>query len=502
MPRVSLITRAADALRDAGLLRGERVLVAVSGGVDSMVLLDVLARLRDRLDLRLHVAHVHHGLRGRAADRDAAFVVAEAARRGLAASVCRLDPSARPRGESVEMWARSARYGCLDAEAARVRASRIAVAHTRDDQAETVLLHLLRGTGPRGLAGIPPIRQRILRPLLTVSRAEVEAYAAARGLGFRTDRSNASDAYLRNRVRHHLLPLLARMYNPRIAESLAALAGLMREDESALAEQAASLLARAARAAPPALCLDVETLRAAPPALVRRAFQEAFRKVCLQGRPGGTRGQPGLMRRHLEALRRLLTGEGVVRLPGGSEARRVGAEIRIGPAPGGARRHPEAGAPAGEVPVRPGAWTPWPPLDCLLRVRRLDAGARVARRDRWREILSPRLLQAPLSLRGWRPGDRFRPLGLRGEKKLQDLFVDAKVPREERRRIPLLLSGERIAWVVGLRIAEEFRFRGRGPACLVEVKFPQDQRRSRLDHGPWMAETGRPSWRPGFEGGQ
>jgi tRNA(Ile)-lysidine synthase len=374
------------------------------------------------------------------------------------------------------MWARAARYACLDAVAARVRASRIVVAHTLNDQAETVLLHLLRGTGPRGLAGIPPLRHRILRPLLAVSRGEIEAYAAARHLAYRTDASNASDAYLRNRVRHHLLPLLAKEYNPRIVQSLAALAALMREDESALAEQAAWLLGQAAREAGPSVRLAVEALRAAPPAAVRRVFQGAFQRAC----PEGTRGRHALTRRHLDALRRLLTHEGVVRLPGGAEARREAAVIRIGPSAGAGAGTTGANAEAtdlpGEIPIRPGVWTRWPPLDCRVRLRRLSAGAQGARRAPWREILSPRLLEAPLLLRGWRPGDRFRPLGMSGEKKLQDFFVDAKVPRQERGRIPLLLAGGRIAWVVGQRVAEDFRFRGSGPACLVEVEFASKRR--------------------------
>jgi tRNA(Ile)-lysidine synthase len=492
MPRISLVNRTATALRDAGVDPEERLLVAVSGGMDSMALLDVLVRLRDRLGLRLHVAHVHHGLRGEAADQDAAFVVAEAARRGVATSVGRLDPAERRRGESVEMWARSARYACLDAIAARVRASRIAVAHTLDDQAETVLLHLLRGTGPRGLAGIPPTRHRILRPLLAVSRGEIETYTAARHLTFRTDASNVSDAYLRNRVRHALLPLLAKKYNPRIAESLAALAALMREDESALEAQAASLLAEAARAIGSSVYLTVEALRAAPPAVLRRAFQEAFRRT----RPEGTRDRHGLTRRHLDALRRLLTREGGVRLPGGAEARREGSVIRMGPSaapvPGAAGKDsPPLTMPFSEVPIRPGVWTRWPPLDCRLRVRRVGADTPLDHRARWRAVLAPRVLEGRLALRGWRPGDRFRPLGMSGEKKLQDYFVDAKVPRQERARIPLLLVGGRIAWVVGQRVAEGFRFRGGGPACLVEVEFPGKRRQPATDNR--KPTTGDPS---------
>jgi len=472
MSKVSVIHQAACALPDAGVGREERLLVAVSGGVDSVVLLDVLLRLQDALGVRLYVAHVHHGLRGKPADRDAAFVVAEAARRNLGASVCRLDPAERRRGESIQAWARAARYACLDAIAAGVRASRIAVAHTMDDQAETVLLHLLRGTGPRGLAGIPPLRHQILRPLLGVSRADVEAYASARHLTYRTDASNASDAYLRNRVRHHLLPLLAKEYNPRIVASLAALARLMREDESALAEQAASLLAQAGQETGLAMRLSVEALRGTMPAVARRAFQDAFQAV--------SRGEHALTRRHLEALRRLLVRETVVPLPGRLEARREATAIRIGPsgapAPGTRDKQVWGVESSGGFSIRPGAWTRWPPLRCRVRVRGLVAGGRAVRRPPWREILSPLLLEAPLTLRKWRPGDRFRPLGMSREKKLQDFFVDTKVPRPERARIPLLVAGGRIAWVVGQRISEDFRFRGGGPACLVEVEFSRAQR--------------------------
>jgi tRNA(Ile)-lysidine synthase len=474
----------ARVLTDVGVANGEHLVIAVSGGVDSMVLLDVLIRLQGRLGLRVHVAHVHHGLRGSAADRDAAFVVAEAAREGLGVTVSRLEPGSRGRGESVQIWAREARYRCLAAIADRVQASGTVVAHTQDDQAETVLLNLLRGTGPRGLAGIPVVRGRILRPLLSVSRAEVEAYAAARRLTFRTDASNASNAYLRNRIRHQLLPLLAKQYNPRIVASLAALAALARQDDDALTAQALSLFGKESGEGSLAPRLDVTALRSSPPAVIRRAFQEAFRLA--------SQGRHGLTRRHLEALCLLLERKALVSLPGGLQGRRAGNAIEIGPpADVTSRSQPRRRRPAqasGENPLHVGVWTDWAPWKCRIRVRRLPAGATAPDgRNRWRQILSPRLLAVPLSLRGWRPGDRFRPVGLRGHKKLQDFFVDAKVPREERGRIPLLFAGGRLAWVVGHRIAEEFRWHGRGAACLVEVEFPEepDERPSgpRPDHG-------------------
>jgi tRNA(Ile)-lysidine synthase len=436
-----------------------------------MVLLDSLVRLESRLGVRLHVVHVHHGLRGNAADLDAGFVVAEAARRGVGVSVARLDPGARQLGTSVQVWGREARYCCLETVRQRVRAAWILTAHTLHDQAETVLLNLLRGTGARGLAGIPPSRDRILRPLLGVSRAEVEAYAAARRIAFREDASNASDAYRRNRIRHHLLPLLAKEYNPRIVESLAALAALLREDEAAFTAPVSALVAAGVQELWPGVQLDIARFRSAPPAVARRALQEAFRTA--------SRDAPGLTRRHLQALLGLLTRDAVVQLPGGFQATRSVEAVRIERRPASKRLRPRRAMPqpdaAPEVSVQPGRWTHWAPLACRLRVRRVSPGTIAsASSDRRRVAMSPAVLSGTLSLRGWRPGDRFRPLGLRGQKKLQDFFVDAKVPRRQRARIPLLLAGGRIAWVVGQRIAEDFRWEGRGTACLAEVEFQED----------------------------
>jgi len=471
VPR-ALGTAVAGALTDAGVRRGDRLVVAVSGGVDSMVLLDVLVRLASRLDLRLHVAHIHHGLRGRSADRDAALVSTEAARYALPVSVERLTAATRTRGTSVQAWARAARYAGLEVIRREVRAAWILTAHNRNDQAETVLLNLLRGAGPRGLAGIPTVRERILRPLLTVSRAEIEGYAAARGVRFREDPSNRSVAYRRNRIRRQLLPMLTREYNPRIAEALAALAAEAREDDDALTSQAAALGATAVRARSRAVGVSVRALSAAPPAVARRLFQEAFRRA--------TGGEHGLTRRHLAALALLAARGGDVLLPGGLRAWVSATYVWIGP---GARATPHRHSPDARasgrgarpaVGLQTGRWVAWEPGRCSVRVRRATGGdLRLGRRDPCREIMHAKVLAEPLGLRSWRAGDRFRPLGLRGRKKLQDFFVDEKIPREARARVPLLVAGDRIAWVVGHRIADEFRWRGEQAACVAEVKFAE-----------------------------
>jgi len=465
----ALISAVAEALRGAGVQPGDRLVAAVSGGVDSMVLLHALVRLGPRLDLHLHVAHIHHGLRGRSADLDAALVAAEATRHGVSVSVERLTAATRARGISVQVWAREARYACLDAIRKRVRAAWIVTAHTRNDQAETVLLNLLRGTGPRGLAGIPGVRNQILRPLLGVSRLEIEAHARRRGVPFREDPSNISVAYRRNRIRHQLLPLLARQYNPRIVETLAGLASQAREDEEALTAQAASLAAEAIRERGRTVGVSVPALQAATAAVARRLLLAAFHRVAAE--------RHGLTRRHLAALMKLVAGAGIVRLPGGLQAWVTANTLWVGPSTT-PEILPRSSRPAAspESPVRPGGWTRWEPGRCDVRVMRVTGeGIRLDRGDPHREILSPRLLDEPLCLRAWRPGDRFRPLGLPGAKKLQDFFVDAKVPRQERGRIPLLIAGEGIAWVVGYRIAEAFRWQGERTACMAEVRFSEDR---------------------------
>jgi tRNA(Ile)-lysidine synthase len=471
VPR-ALGTAVAGALTDAGVGRGDRLVVAVSGGVDSMVLLDVLVRLASRLDLRLHVAHIHHGLRGASADRDAALVSTEAARCALPVSVERLAPETRTRGTSVQAWARAVRYARLEAIRRRVRAAWVLTAHNRDDQAETVLLNLLRGAGPRGLAGIPTVRERILRPFLAVSRAEIESYAAARSVRFREDPSNRSAAYRRNRIRRQLLPMLTREYNPRVVEALAALATQAREDDDALTSEATALGAAALRARGPAVEVSVRALSTAPPAVARRLFQEAFRRAAV--------GKHGLTRRHLAALTLLAARGGDVLLPGGLRAWASARSVWIGP---GARTTAHRPAPDARPACRgarpalrlpPGRWVAWDPGGCSVRVRRVTGGdIRLSRRDPCREILHAKVLDEPLRLRAWHAGDRFRPLGLRGRKKLQDFFVDAKIPREARARVPLLVAGDRIAWVVGHRIADEFRWTGERAACVAEVRFTE-----------------------------
>jgi len=272
-------------------LRGRRVLVAVSGGIDSVVLAHALHEISGPDRLEVCLGHVNHGLRGAASDADQAAVETLAVTLGVPCEVRRVDPHARRAGRgsrerpTLQEAARELRYAALHEIATALRAERIATAHNADDQAETVLLRLLRGTGPDGLGGIPERSPdgRIVRPLLRSSRAEIEAHATAYGLRWREDGSNANADYARNRLRHRWLPGLTADFNPRLLRSIADLAEAQRRDAEWIADRVA--LEEAAR-----FSLEGEWLRieakdwgATPEALARRLARRALRR-CGAGR--------------------------------------------------------------------------------------------------------------------------------------------------------------------------------------------------------------------------
>lgn len=422
------------------LTPGERVVVAVSGGVDSVVLLHCLLRLRDEFSLILHVAHLDHGLRP-ASSQDAAFVQALAASWGLPATIGAWTP-ALSLGRSLQAAARKARYRFLQEVASEIGATKIAVGHHRDDQAETVLLNLLRGAGLRGLRGMLAIREgQIIRPLLGVGRDEIEGYAKRHRLSFLEDPSNRDPRFLRNRIRYQLLPLLQREYNPAISKTLAKTAELLAEEE-AYVEGAVDRLSRPLFSMQGnRICMGVGVLRGLAPPIRRRILARAIRAVAPQGY---------LTSAHLEAVERLMQSEGpsAVTLPLGRSAWRSGGLLYLG-----SREEGDGPLVDRELQV-PGevellelqmtvraALLPRPMVDLK------GSGADRAYAD-WDQVLPP------LRIRTWRPGDRFRPLGLRGSKKLQDLFVDAKIPREDRRRVPIVTDQKGILWVPGFRIDE------------------------------------------------
>ncbi len=302
---------------------GDGVLVAVSGGGDSMGLLALLLSARPRPGLTLGMAHVHHNLRGEEADRDAEAVAAAAKAMGLPFFMRKL-PGKPARGQSTEEWAREGRYGALEAMRVRGGWDWVATAHTLDDQAETVLMRIARGTGIQGLAGIHPVAGRVVRPVLTFSGHQLREAAAACGLLWLEDSTNRDLRYLRNRVRHEVLPSLESAL-PGISRRLAALARLAREAAPLQVPKIAALQAGT-------LYYDAEALEGLGEGQALEAFRGGIREA---------RGHlRGITERHLRALwaLRALAPGGIVALPGGWEGTRDKDGIRIGPASGSERR--------------------------------------------------------------------------------------------------------------------------------------------------------------------
>ncbi|MDZ4338728.1 MAG: tRNA lysidine(34) synthetase TilS [candidate division NC10 bacterium] len=422
---------------------GEGVVVAVSGGADSVVLLHCLLRLRADWSLTLHVAHFDHGLR-EGSHRDARFVEELATAWDVPVTT---DAWAREGGpkRSLQAEARRARYRFLGEVAAGLGAAKIALAHHRDDQAETVLLHLLRGSGLRGLRGMLPLRDdRLIRPLLQVGREEIERYAKAYRLSFVEDPSNRDLRYLRNRLRWNLMPVLRREYNPSLPRTLARMAAVVAEEEAYLAERAREAFEALAKVEETRVCLDLASLRALAPALRRRVIERAVRTV--------TAGAY-VTTAHLEAVDRLTApgGPWLATLPGDQGAWSSGNVLSVGTRPPAQRSrvHCELPMPGEAVISAWGLRIGAAILPCAM------ANLAIVGPDRayvdWTRVVPP------LVVRTRRPGDRLRPLGLRGSKKLQDLFVDGKVPREERERTPVVTDQQGILWVPGFRVDERGR---------------------------------------------
>ena len=436
---------------------GARVLVALSGGPDSVALLHILRTLEQRRHLSVAgVAHFNHQLRGAESDGDEAFCRALAGTLGLPFLTAAADVRslARETGRSLEDAARTARYAFLTAAAAEAGADAVAVGHSLDDQAETFLLRLLRGAGPAGFAGIRPRAGLVIRPLLDISRAELRAYAAEQRLEFRDDSSNADIAIPRNRIRHELLPVL-RQYSPAIAGILAREAAIARADDEFLQAAAIESARSIVLQEDTGVTIDAAALAALHPALGSRVARKALQAAA----PGRFIGF-----QHIDDLLDLAArGDGTsAPMPGVSAVRRRG---RIGfegerPAPFANSFRFPLSIP-GEVVLA--GWT--------VSADRMDPDAPMpalqARSDT--AVLASAPLRGPLAVRSRRTGDTFRPLGMGGRgRKLQDYLVDRKIAQAERDSLPLVVdSDDRIVWVVGQSVAEDFRVTAPGRGVIL-----------------------------------
>ena len=496
------------------LAPGDRVGVAVSGGADSVALLRLLLRLRDDLGITLAVVHFDHSLRGAESDGDAEFVAQFAHAHGLQLITAREDVGGQAQRQSrnLEDMARQLRYAFFEQVVADARATRIAVAHTADDQAETVLAHIIRGTGLTGLGGIHPAAGAVVRPLLATRRAQLGEYLGAIGQPWREDSTNRDTTRTRARIREQLVPMLARDFSPTVTEHLNELSRLAREEESfwdALVEDRfQAFVGQAGAEDGHALSIPVDALlrplelRAAPTQNAKSAksnnsqplrvlTERLIRRLYEYVR--GNRRE--LSAHHVEQVIHIASGSRSgqrAELPGGiivqrnfqdltfalapTPARAATQAPALAPTPGpqpnpesAARSHGNSAAAAAgtnvyeyvvTLPLASATTVSIPELGKRFRLKLIDWPIAESDTKRDADAIDADLLRPPLILRNWRPGDAYRPHGRRQEQKLRRMFVTGRVRRGDRNIWPVLESAGRVVWARGMPPADDYRARG------------------------------------------
>ncbi|HJT21357.1 MAG TPA: tRNA lysidine(34) synthetase TilS [Nitrospira sp.] len=456
-----LLKQMRDTVRREQLFqRGQHLLVAASGGPDSTALLALLIELAPSWNLNLTAVHINYRLRGEESEADETFVADFCKTRHIPLVVLRPSFIRQRRRTSLQEMARVARYDAMKKLAGEIGADRIVLGHTANDQAETILMWMLRGAGLTGLAGMPFVRESlIVRPLLCSTRQDILAFLCDEGLTYREDSSNTASRYRRNRIRHELLPAMAAIV-PAAIRILQRQAGLLREDERYLdkvARQQWSLLV--GRDEQGNQVFNRQAVASLPTALQRRVV-----RLLLKTYESDKRVSSFSV---VESVRRFI-------LTGGAEAslrlrkvdlRRKGESICC------VSERKDPVCPDEPVPVTIPSTVSWARTGAQFRVQllsRSDAEPLSRQRLKHQAVFDADRFSTPLILRCWRAGDRMQPSGMSGRsKKLQDLFTDLKIPRDMREAIPVLVAPEGILWVAGLRQDERFLLREQSTRCLV-----------------------------------
>lgn len=426
---------------------GDLCIVGVSGGPDSVCLLHILHELRETLEIGLVVAHYDHGLREEEDEGETQFVRRIASAMGVSFETEKASPISLEGTSSLEERARNARYAFFEKLKRKLSAQKIAVGHNLNDQAETVLMRLLRGSGPSGLAGIPPARDNtIIRPLIEIKRDEIEFYLKARDLSYVIDSSNLQTDYLRNRIRLELLPQLLQ-YQPKLIEHLGQLAHILRGENKFLDDQAEDWVAREADQKPDGeVVIPVRPFIELSEPVRSRVTRHLLKKIGKNLRR--------IDRGHIESVTLLAKApnpQGTLNLPNVIRVKKIYDQLAF---TAGDKEEPEAfhyhldGVGTYFLEEIGLSIT----LEEMDLVPDLDVDS-----DPKNAYLDLANLAYPLILRNFRPGDRFVPFGMAGHKKIKDFFIDLKIPSEMRATIPLLVSQDTPVWVCGLRIDDRFK---------------------------------------------
>jgi tRNA(Ile)-lysidine synthase len=441
-----LVEKVTAMIRCCGLLSdGERVLVAVSGGPDSVALLHVLCELRDELRLELEVAHLQHGIRGEEAKEDARFVLKLADKLGLPIHLREIDlpqmKSETGKG-NLEALARTERYRFFFEVARAQELQKIATAHTLGDQAETVLMWFLRGAGLKGSGGMAPLQElgngtgevKVIRPLLEVRKSEILSYLADSGIEFRVDRSNLEGSLLRNWIRLDLLPLLENRFGRRLPERLAHQGTIFRDEDAVLEGLAQKGLVEAGAVEG----ISRQKILAQPKALQRRIL-----RLWIERTRGHLRGLDFV---HIDDILRLIDQgppQGRLSIPGGWELVREYDSLRV------EKRDRSRSRICYDYPLKIGTLLRIPEANLELQSEQLAGPPEALPGDFMAAVFDLDRLDKDLSVRNFRHGDRFQPFGMAGHKKIKELFIEKRVPLSIRSTWPLLAAGPDIIWIPG-----------------------------------------------------
>ncbi len=421
--------------------------MAVSGGADSLALLYLLVQFSKELGYELFVAHLNHLARGRESDEDASFVEKEASKLSLPFFVDKIDVKKSILKSSFQESARILRYQFLEETLMSIKGDKIALGHTADDRVETVLMNFLRGAGLRGLAGIPESRGHLVRPLLSCTRSELEGFLSEQNLIYRTDSSNIETKYLRNKIRHEVIPFL-KSFNPDISGNLLGLAEIARGEEQWMSEKNRELYSQLVTPENGDLCLEITEFKNQPLAMKRRLIREIFYRL-----NGSLREITSL---HVQQVLDLFASARVgrwLKLPGRVRVVCGYGTVRFSMCDGSAS--PEIDKTTKKLEI-PGV-TSLEQLGIQFHASLVEPPTPKPA-DHKQAYLDFEKTGENIQIRFFQPGDRFVPLGMRGHKKVKSYFIDQKVPREERSLIPILTNSlDDIIWVYGERISDSFR---------------------------------------------